>query len=74
MLIDEPDLMNQQRLHMTADALENGETVIVCIEQHLPHEHCYRNWLTQILRERGHTDDGARILACGASFHFEESK
>jgi hypothetical protein len=71
MIIDEPDLMNADRLNLAADALERGEAPIVWLQKKFEHEHSYFNWLVQILRKRGHGELNAEMLACGAAFRFE---
>lgn len=71
MIVDEPDLSNSDRLRMAADGLERGEPTVVWVRRNLP-AHSYRNWLIAILRdERGHTAEGAEVLAMGASFRWD---
>ena len=71
MIVDEPDLGNSARLRLAADALERGEPAVVWMRRNLP-ARSYRNWLVAILRdERGHTAEGAEVLALGASFRWD---
>lgn len=71
MIIDEPDLMDNERLALAADALERGEAPIVYLREGGSHFNSRFYWLCAILRERGHADSDAEILACGASLRVE---
>ena len=74
MLIDEPGLRNGERLALAADCVEKGETARVWLEGNMPHEHSYFNWLVAIIKERGHTTEGAQVLACGCAFIMEPNR
>jgi hypothetical protein len=73
MIVDMPDLENRDRLLLAASAVERGEHVLVWVQKRgLRFEHCYRNWVTAMLRDRGHSHEDASILACGVEVFFEE--
>ena len=72
MIVDDPTLTNGERLKLVAEALElTGQPVHVWVFPTFDKRRIYRNWLTRILYERGHSDEAAAILAGGAIIHFE---
>lgn len=72
MVIDEPSLMNSERLSLVADAVEQGIATTVYLKALSKPSSC-RSLLVFILRERGHSDENAEILACGATILIESS-
>ena len=73
MVIDNPCRSTKAVSDLAAEALENGDAVIVYLLKTFDEERIYRNWLKQILRERNRkrSDETVSILASGASFIFE---
>ncbi len=83
MIIDEPDLDNGERLRAAADALLRGELHVRvhlaprglgCSGDASDPARAYRAWLRTIIRERGHSDEAAEVLACGAIVRLENER
>jgi hypothetical protein len=73
LIIDDPTLLNDERLQLAADNLEAGAEVSVWLLSMAGDEVKQREQLVAVLCERGHEAEVAEILACGCHIYVEPS-